>query len=50
MDKKRDIAINNKIKALLNDDEVSIYRLGENTLDYVLFIIQQVGVKLFENT
>ena len=31
LDKKRDIAINKKKKALLND-EVSIYRLEENTL------------------
>jgi hypothetical protein len=38
LDKKRDIAINKKKKALLND-EVSIYRLEENTLDYILFLI-----------
>ena len=35
LDKKRDIAINKKKKALLRD-EVSIYRLEENTLDYKL--------------
>ena len=39
LDKKRDIAINKKEKALLRD-EVSIYRLEENTLDYILFIIR----------
>jgi hypothetical protein len=41
LDKKRDIAINKKKKALLKD-EVSIYRLEENTLDYILFIIREV--------
>jgi hypothetical protein len=40
LDKKRDIAINKKKQALLKD-EVSIYRLEETTLDYVLFIIQE---------
>ena len=40
LDKKRDIAINKKKKALLKD-EVSIYRLEENTLDYILFIIRE---------
>jgi hypothetical protein len=39
-DKKREIAIHKKKKALLKD-EVSIYRLEENTLDYVLFIIRE---------
>ena len=39
LNKKRDIAINKKEKALLRD-EVSIYRLEENTLDYILFIIR----------
>ena len=43
LDKKRDIAINKKKKALLKD-EVSIYRLEENTLDYVLFIICEFKV------
>jgi hypothetical protein len=38
LDKKRKIAINKKQKAILKD-EVSIYRLEENTMDYVLFII-----------
>ena len=41
LDKKRDIAINKKKKALLKD-EVSIYRLEENTLDYVLFRIREL--------
>ena len=46
-DKKRDIAINKKNKALLKD-EVSIYRLEENTLDYILFIICELtGNKLY---
>ena len=35
LDKKRDIAINKKKEALLRD-EVSVYRLEENTLDYIL--------------
>jgi hypothetical protein len=39
LDKKREVAINKKNKALLKD-EVSIYRLEENTLDYVIFIIR----------
>ena len=38
LDKKRDIAIHKKKQAQLKD-EVSIYRLEETTLDYVLFII-----------
>jgi hypothetical protein len=46
LDKKREIAINKKNKALLRD-EVSIYRLEENTLDYILFIIRELtGNKL----
>jgi spore coat polysaccharide biosynthesis protein SpsF (cytidylyltransferase family) len=45
LDKKRDIAINKKNKALLKD-EVSIYRLEENTLDYILFIIREGRGKL----
>ncbi|HEX7141742.1 MAG TPA: hypothetical protein VF222_04620 [Nitrososphaeraceae archaeon] len=40
LDKKRDIAINKMKKALLKD-EVSVYRLEENTLDYILFIIRE---------
>jgi hypothetical protein len=46
LDKKREIAINKKNKALLRD-EVSIYRLEENTLDYILFIIREVTGKLY---
>ena len=40
LDKKRDIAINKKKKALLMD-EVSILRLEETTLDYILFMIRE---------
>ena len=47
LDKKRDIAINKKNKALLKD-EVSIYRLEENTLDYILFIIRELTGKLYK--
>jgi hypothetical protein len=46
LDKKRGIAINKKNKALLND-EVSIYRLEENTLDNILFIIRELAGKLY---
>jgi len=46
LDKKRDIDINKKKKALLKD-EISIYRLEENTLDYVLFIIRELAGKLY---
>ena len=46
LDKKRDIAINKKKKALLKD-EVSIYSLEENTLDYILFIIREGTDKLY---
>ena len=46
LDKKRDIAIHKKKKALLKD-EVSIYRLEENTIDYILFIIRKLTVKLY---
>ena len=42
LDKKREVAINKKKKALLRD-EVSIYRLEENTVDYVLFIIRVIN-------
>ena len=44
LDKKKGIAINKKKKALLKD-EVSIYRLEENTLDYVLFRIRELTGK-----
>ena len=46
LDKKRDIATNKKKKTLLKD-EVSIYRLEENTLDYILFIIRELTGKLY---
>jgi hypothetical protein len=46
LDKKREVDINKKKKALLRD-EVSVYRLEENTLDYVLFIILEVTGKLY---
>jgi hypothetical protein len=46
LDKKREIAINKKKEALLKD-EVSIYRLEENTLDYILFIIRELTGKLY---
>ena len=41
LDKKRDIAINKKNKAMLKD-EVSMYRLEEDTIDYVLFRIREL--------
>ena len=46
LDKKRDIAINKKKQALLMD-EVSIYRLEETTLDYILFIIREWAGKYY---
>jgi hypothetical protein len=46
LDKKREIAINKKKEALLKD-EVSIHRLEENTLDYILFIIRESTGKLY---
>jgi hypothetical protein len=46
LDKKRKIAIHKKKQAQLKD-EVSIYRLEENTLDYVLFIIREFTGKLY---
>jgi len=45
LDKKRDIAIN-KMKQALLKDEVSMYRLEETTLDYVLFIIRELTGRL----
>ena len=47
LDKKREIAINKKKKALLKD-EVSIYRLEENTIDYVLFRVRELTGKLYK--
>ena len=46
LDKKRDIAIYKKKNALLKD-EVSVYRLEEVTLDYILFIIREWAGKLY---
>ena len=46
LDKKRDTAINKNKKAQLKD-EVSIYRLEENTLDYVLFRIRELTGNLY---
>ena len=46
MEKKRDISINKKKKLLLID-EVSIYRLEETTLDYILFIIREWAGKYY---
>jgi hypothetical protein len=45
LDKKRDIAINKMTKAMLKDD-VSMYRLQETTIDYVLFRIREMTGKL----
>ena len=44
-DKKRDIARNKMNKAMLKD-EVSIYRLEETTLEYVIFIIRELTDRL----
>ena len=41
LDKKRNIAIHKMKKAMLKDD-VSMYRLQETTLDYVLFRIREL--------
>ena len=46
LDKKRDVAINKKNKAMLKD-EVSFYRLEEKTCDYILFIICELTGKLY---
>jgi hypothetical protein len=46
LDKKRDIAIDKKKQALFKD-ELSIYRLEENTLEYVLFRIREGTGKLY---
>jgi hypothetical protein len=45
LDKKRDIAIHKKKQALFKD-EVSMYRLEENTIDYVLFRIRELTGRL----
>jgi len=46
LDKKRDTARNKMKKALLKD-EVSIYSLEENTMDYLLFRIRELTGKLY---
>ena len=46
LDKKRDIAINKKKKALLKD-EVWKYGEEEDTIDYILFIIREGTGKLY---
>ena len=43
--KKRDIAIHKKKQALFKDD-VSMYRLEEDAIDYVLFRIRELTGKL----
>jgi hypothetical protein len=45
LDKKRDITIHKKKQAQLKD-EVSMYRLEEDTIDYVLFRIRELTGKL----
>jgi hypothetical protein len=45
LDKKRDIAIEKKKRAMLKD-EVSFYRLEEKTCDYILFIIRELTGRL----
>ena len=46
LDKKREVAINKKKKALLKD-EVWKYGDEEDTIDYVLFIILELTGKLY---
>jgi hypothetical protein len=43
--KKRDIVAHKKKKALFKDD-VSMYRLEEDTIDYILFRIREERGKL----
>jgi hypothetical protein len=45
LNKKRDIVAHKKKKALFKDD-VSMYRLEEDTIDYVLFRIRELTGKL----
>jgi hypothetical protein len=45
LDKKRNIAVHKMKKAMLKDD-VSMYRLEETTLDYVLFRIRECTGRL----
>lgn len=46
--KKRDIAIHKMKKAMLKDD-VAIYRLEKDTIDYVLFRIRELTGRLIFN-
>ena len=46
LDKKRDVAINKKKKALLKDESLE-YGEEEDTLDYILFIIRKLTGKLY---
>ena len=46
LDNKRNVAINKKKRALLKD-EVSIYRLEKNTVDYILFRIRELTGTLY---
>jgi hypothetical protein len=46
LDKKREVAINKKNKAQLRD-EVSIYRLAENILNYIHFISRELTGKSY---
>ena len=46
LDKKRDIAIHKMKKAQLRDEVSSMYRLKEDTIDYVLFRIRECTGKL----
>jgi 3-dehydroquinate dehydratase len=45
LDKKMDIVIYKKKRAMLKD-EVSMYRLEEDTIDYILFRIRELIGKL----
>jgi hypothetical protein len=45
LDKKRNIAIHKKKRAMLKD-KVSMYRLEEDTIDYVLFRIRELTGRL----
>jgi hypothetical protein len=46
LDKKREVAINKKNKDQLRD-EVSIYRLAENILNYIHFISRELTDKSY---
>ncbi len=46
LDKKREVAINKKKKALLKDESLE-YGEEEDTIDYILFIILEERVKLY---